>query len=274
MQNYWNGIKDALNSDPHMKGFFEGRSKCQWTCFDSLLPEIIKTIILAGGASDITTANGKHTMTLALTGAMRACYPLDATRDQVKAAVGAMMERPQSGGSAINVNKMQPCVIPSEMPNSKWNAIQNNMEEANAKTLKKNGKIAAGFKQQRDCQSSCMRATLKASSNAQYQMAETRKAAYQAATEGAMKACMPEVPYNDVQTYVHDLTDAQMFINRLWSAGPIVEHASNNMAMITMVAGVSAFLLVAFKVGRSYGPKQLSLLRCDADEEAAQETIE
>merc|ERR1712137_556711 len=93
--------------------FFESGKKCQWDCFNSLMTEVLVTLVCANGANGVMASDGKHQLVLALTGAMRACYPMAASRDQVKDAVTVMVKGmgDNSRGTPPDETKMAPCDV-------------------------------------------------------------------------------------------------------------------------------------------------------------------
>jgi hypothetical protein len=268
---------DSVEEFKEFKAFVESKPACQHECFKKVFPESVETLIGKVG-DDIVKPDAQQVAIQAFTGAFRTCFP-SPPRDTVKEA---MQKITDSMGSH---DDMKPVKIKSKgtCPGTKG---MGDKASFMAKAMPKIGiamnKVVAKHDDIKDffentmmvCQGSCLGEAIAQAINVNWDMGTLEdEDKMTASIEGAIKSCLPGVPYKDVKAYVQEVketvqdeTDDRL---RLYQTGPILDpeagQKSGMMTLIAAVGGVFALALGIFAAGLRVGKKIRQRQQADAD---------
>lgn len=239
----------VANGDPDLAKFLATRGNCQADCLGVVMPPTLSTLYGKLG-EDFVALDQQHIQDMfveALFGAFRACYP-HPPRAEVRKVAEAIVA---NIGSATSSTDAFPagvnCSNEGHEDDFPLNNFLKSFESTFSLVVSKNPEMKKFFDTiAKDCQKTCVQSTVPATAMTLFLTNNDDEAAGVDALTGAIHACFPGVPHQDINELVSDTKD---LMSRAEAAAEDVEREMDGQAN----SGWSFFSLCFLAIAVAFG---------------------
>jgi len=287
LNKLWPGVGAAIvaeaNANEKFNTFLKTRGVCQMDCLSSALMPTIATLYGKLGGNLLNhDANTLFLIDEALTGAFRACYPappleeIKEVASKIRANIGMVPETTQGFPNGVA------CANKGSEDEFHAHEFMEKFKAAFKQSVEKNAEMKKFFETvAKDCQVGCLDKTVPASALALFLTANHDEDKIVDALTGAIHACFPGVPHEDINALVADTKSLMVGAQdaarlRLYSSKmPLVSTGSMTFSFFAPLCGVmtaAGLLLFVAGVGVGRRCKQGPRSQVEGDEVALMES--